>query len=114
MTVKRRHSHSRLQPSRRDLLRQTGAGFGHLALLGMLANTSYADSDAEAKARNPLAARPAHFAPRAKRVIFLFIHGGPSQVDTFDYKPLLQRDNGKPLPFAQPRVQFATTGDLLA
>ena len=40
-----------------------------------------------------------HHAPRVRRVIFLFMHGGPSQVDTFDYKPLLQRDDGKPLPF---------------
>ena len=50
---------------------------------------------------------------RAKRVIFLFMHGGPSQVDTFDYKPLLERDNGKPLPFDKPRIQFAQTGNLL-
>jgi hypothetical protein len=42
------------------------------------------------------------------------MHGGPSQIDTFDYKPLLARDNGKPLPFAKPRVQFAETGNLLA
>jgi hypothetical protein len=55
-----------------------------------------------------------HSAARAKRVIFLFMHGGPSQVDTFDYKPLLARDHGKPLPFAKPRVQFAQTGNLLA
>ena len=55
-----------------------------------------------------------HFRPRAKRVIFLFMHGGPSQIDTFDYKPLLARDAGKPLPFAKPRVQFAETGNLLA
>ena len=39
--------------------------------------------------------------------------GGPSHVDTFDYKPLLQRDHGKPLPFTKPRVQFAATGELL-
>ena len=63
--------------------------------------------------RSPSA--PPHFPPRAKRVIFLFMHGGPSQVDTFDYKPLLERDDGKPLPFGQkPRVQFAQTGNLLA
>jgi hypothetical protein len=47
-------------------------------------------------------------------MIFLFMHGGPSQIDTFDYKPLLTRDHGKPLPFAKPRVQFAETGNLLA
>ena len=51
---------------------------------------------------------------RAKRVIFLFMKGGPSQVDTFDYKPRLQRDHGQPLPFAKPKVQFAKTGNLLA
>ncbi len=47
-------------------------------------------------------------------MIFLFMKGGPSQVDTFDYKPRLQRDDHKPLPFAKPRVQFAPTGELLA
>ena len=53
------------------------------------------------------------FPARAKRVIFLFMKGGPSHVDTFDPKPLLTRDDGKPLPFAKPRVQFAPTGNLL-
>ncbi len=43
----------------------------------------------------------------------MFMKGGPSQVDTFDYKPQLNRDNGKPLPFDKPRVQFAATGNLL-
>ncbi|MHC5540455.1 DUF1501 domain-containing protein, partial [Singulisphaera rosea] len=64
-------------------------------------------------APDPLAPRSPHFAPRAKRVIFLFMTGGPSHIDTFDYKPSLQRDDGKPLPFAKPRVQFAETGKLL-
>ena len=50
------------------------------------------------------------FPRRAKRVIFLFMHGGPSQVDTFDYKPLLDRDHGKPLPFAKPRVRLRQDG----
>ena len=54
-----------------------------------------------------------HFPARAKRVIFLFMHGGPSQVDTFDHKPLLERDHGKPLPFAKPRVRSGQTGNLL-
>ena len=59
-------------------------------------------------------ARPSRYPQRAKRVIFLFMKGGPSQVDTFDFKPALQRDHGKPLPFAKPKVQFAKTGNLLA
>jgi hypothetical protein len=63
---------------------------------------------------DPLAPRTSHFAPKARRVIFLFMHGGPSQIDTFDYKPLLERDHGKPLPFAKPRVVSSPTGNLLA
>ena len=64
-------------------------------------------------AANPLAPRPPHFPARAKRVIFLFMKGGPSHVDTFDHKPLLERDHGKPLPFAKPRVSSRQTGNLL-
>jgi hypothetical protein len=51
---------------------------------------------------NPLEPRPPHFAPRAKRVIFMFMHGGPSSIDTFDYKPRLVQDDGKPLPIKRP------------
>ncbi|MBI5433271.1 MAG: DUF1501 domain-containing protein [Planctomycetes bacterium] len=96
----------RVPLSRRQLVQRLGAGFGALALQGLLAEGARADKT------DPLAPRAPHFAPRAKRVIFLFMHGGPSQVDTFDYKPLLQRDHDKPLPFAKPRVQFAQTGNL--
>ena len=91
--------------TRREMLRTSGAGFGGLALAALLGE--------EARASQPLEVKPPHFAPKAKRVIFLFMHGGPSQVDTFDYKPLLERDHGKPLPFAKPRVFSATTGALL-
>jgi hypothetical protein len=86
--------------TRREMLSRAGAGFGALAFAGL------AGAD-------ELSPRPARFRPRATRVIFLFMHGGPSGVDTFDYKPLLQRDSGKPLPFAKPRVVFAQTGNLL-
>ena len=93
--------------SRRSLLQQAGAGFGSLALAGLLAQESQGNS------ANNLHQRASHFAPKAKRVIFLFMHGGPSQVDTFDYKPQLQKDDNKPLPFAKPRVVSAETGNLL-
>ena len=82
--------------SRREALKQMGAGFGWLALTSLLAE--------EAAASGPLALREPHFAPRAKRVIMLFMFGGPSHIDTFDPKPLLNRDSGKPLPFAKPRI----------
>ncbi len=91
--------------TRREMLRLSAGGFGMLALADLLAGP--------ATAANPLAPKSAHFAPKAKRVIFLFMHGGPSQVDTFDYKPLLERDHGKPLPFPKPRVVSAPTGNLL-
>ena len=91
--------------SRRELLRTSAAGFGWLAAQALLARDSgAAPTAADAPWRVPA---------RAKRVIFMFMKGGPSQVDTFDYKPRLQADDGKELPFAKPRVQFAPTGALL-
>ena len=95
--------------SRRTLLRDTAIGFGSLAAAAMLA----AESPAAPSSQNLLIARPPHLPPRAQRVIFLFMKGGPSHVDTFEEKPLLARDDGKPLPFDKPRVQFAATGNLL-
>ena len=77
--------------SRRQLLHRMGAGFGSLALAGMLAE----DGSAAARSTSPLAPRHPHFAPRAKRVIQLFMPGGPSQVDTFDYKPMLEKHQGE-------------------
>jgi hypothetical protein len=94
--------------TRRQLLHSASAGFGSLALSGLLGL-----EQARAAASDPLAVRPPHFPARAKRVIFLFMHGGPSQVDTFDYKPLLKRDHGKPLPFARPKVVSSETFNIL-
>ena len=94
--------------SRRTLLQRSAGGFGYLALQALLAKETV-----QAAPENPLASKPVKFPARAKRVVFLFMTGGPSHVDTFDPKPLLQRDDGKPYPFAQPRVQFAATGKLL-
>jgi hypothetical protein len=94
--------------SRRSLLQRAAGGFGFLALQGLLGQ-----EQAKAAIDNPLAPKAPHFAPRAKRVVFLFMKGGPSHVDTFDPKPHLQRDHGKAYPYEQPRVQFAQTGKLL-
>ncbi|MDP6446118.1 MAG: DUF1501 domain-containing protein, partial [Pirellulaceae bacterium] len=94
--------------SRRRMLRGSALGFGYLAAMSMLAEEGRTDAG-----DNPLQVRPPHFAPRAKRVIFLFMKGGPSHVDTFDYKPALQKADGQELPFDKPRVQFAPTGKLL-
>ena len=76
--------------TRREMLQQLSCGFGALAFTALTAHK------AAAAETNPLAPKPTHFAARAKRVIFLCMRGGPSHVDTFDYKPRLVADDGKP------------------
>ena len=83
--------------SRRDFLARSGGGFAALAA-GALAAGSRATAAPAVDPLNPYAPRPPHRPPRATSVIFLFMVGGPSQVDTFDYKPLLQKLDGKPVP----------------
>jgi len=78
--------------TRRDLLKTVSAGFGWLAFQGLAAEVAAAES------QSPLAPKAPHFAPRAKRVIFLAMQGGPAHMDTFDYKPKLTADHGKPGP----------------
>lgn len=105
--------------TRRAMLHSSSAGFGSLALAALLGGEGRAlgaevSSAPSATLPNPMAVKAPHFAAKAKRVIFLFMHGGPSQVDTFDYKPQLTKDNGQPLPFDKPRVFSSKTGNLLA
>ena len=78
--------------TRRDFLSSAGAGFGMLALNALLAK------EAKGQSPNPLAARPSHFPAKAKSVIWLFMNGGPSHVDTWDYKPELTRRDGQEIP----------------
>src|SRR6478735_7174631 len=78
--------------TRRDWLKHTGCGFGALALAGLAANEARAKS-------NPLAPKAPHHPPKAKRIIFLFMQGGVSHVDSYDFKPRLDKDDGKRLPF---------------
>jgi Protein of unknown function (DUF1501) len=85
--------------SRRAALRAAGCGFGFMGLAGMLAQ---ADTTSPAGLVSPTAPKAPHFPATAKRVIFLFMHGGPSAVDTFDPKERLTRDHGKPLPMKRP------------
>ena len=96
--------------SRRQLLRQSACGFGNLALLSLLAQSTVADTIHA----GPLAPKQPHFPATAKRVIFLFMHGGVSHIDSFDPKPKLTELNGQPLPVAKPKFEFAPTGNLLA
>jgi len=86
--------------SRREILKRTGTGFGMLGLVGLLHDAGLlGDATARADAAaNPLAPKPPQFPGKAKRVIHIYLNGGPSQVDTFDPKPLLNRFEGKMLP----------------
>src|SRR2546423_5667833 len=86
--------------SRRGLLKQSACGFGSLALAGLTAQQT---------AGNPLAVRTPHFPARARRVIFLFMQGGVSQVDSYDRKPLLDKQDGKAFAFDDARI-LANTG----
>jgi uncharacterized protein (DUF1501 family) len=98
---------SRPQPlgiSRRAILQNAACGFGYLAFAGLAAQAA----EAEAKG-NPLAPKPPHLPARAKRVIFMFMHGGPSQVDTFDYKPDLAKYSGEPAPWVKRPARLRPT-----
>lgn len=85
--------------TRRQALSKAGCGFGMLGLAGLLQDqgllSSAAADDLGSRALNPLAPQPTHFDAKAKRVIWIFVNGGPSQVDTWDYKPELERWNDK-------------------
>jgi len=87
--------------TRRTALQQVACGFGSLALAGLCADS--------VQAANPLTPKSPHLLPRAKRIIFLFMQGGPSHVDTYDYKPALYKYDGKKMPFDDART-IANTG----
>jgi Protein of unknown function (DUF1501) len=91
--------------NRRDLLARTGTGFGMLALAGLFAEEAKAGFPAST---NPLAPKPPQFPAKAKHVVHLFMNGGPSHVDTFDYKPQLAKQHGKPLPTHNLRTERKT------
>lgn len=90
--------------NRRSFLQRAACGFGSLALAGLSSAPAQASP-----AVSPLLSRETHFAPRAKRVIFIFMQGGPSHVDTFDYKPALEKYDGEKLAFRNSR-KLANTG----
>src|SRR6185369_8364182 len=97
------HLHSRPTRSRREFIRDAFCGFGSLALASLLEQ-----EQSRGAGLNPLAAKLPHHAAKAKSVIFLFMAGGPSQVETFDPKPLLNKLHGQPRPkeFGEAKYQF--------
>ena len=98
--------------SRREMLARAGGGFGLLALQDLL--SSEAAAAATDRSAHPFAVQAPHYTPRAKRCIFLYMPGGPSQIDLFDPKPRVSAKNGEPLPFEKPKLERTKTGNLLA
>jgi hypothetical protein len=98
--------------TRRRWLQSSALGFGSLAFHALL-QTAQGVALGGGESSHPLAPKTPHFPARAKRIVFMFMKGGPSHVDTFDPKPMLTRDDGKPPPFELPRVVFAQQGNLL-
>jgi len=92
--------------TRRKLLERCANGFGALALSALMNEPAYGGPVALTPAAHPLQPRPGHHLARATSVIFLYMNGGPSQVDTFDPKPLLDRENGQPIKLKVPPSQF--------
>jgi hypothetical protein len=105
---------SRKHMTRRDALSRVAHGFGAVALTSLLQNKSLASSGLSAAVVDPLrpltGKRP-HFTPKAKRVIMLYMDGGPSQMDTFDPKPRLTADHGKPFAMKMEPTQFNNNGN---
>src|SRR5687768_2460752 len=100
-------------PSRRQVLRTFANGFGMLGLAGLLSRDVLASASASPAAANPLSIKPSMYPAKAKRVIFLFMSGGPSHVDLFDPKARLAEYAGKPLPFEQPKLVRTKTVNVL-
>jgi hypothetical protein len=102
------HSDLSVAVSRRQLLRNAACGFGHVALLAMLGDCAEALGSSTSSVSLP------HFGARAKRIIFLFMHGGVSHLDTFDPKPTLSRMHGQPMPGSLERQFAKNIGNLMA
>ena len=97
--------------SRRQMLARSSTGFGTLALTGLLADPSYGATQLLSAAAAP---KKTHHVAQAKNVIFCFMSGGVSHVDSFDPKPRLKRDHGRPMPVKVERTQFNKNGNIMA
>src|SRR5919198_692357 len=107
------HCH-RFQPApltRREMLLRCANGFGAVALTALLGDPAYGVTPATAS--DPMVPRPPHHPARARSVIFLFMDGGPSQVDTFDPKPRLAKEHGQPIKVKVQPTQFNNVGKVM-
>ncbi len=98
--------------TRREMLGRMGSGLGMLGLAGLLSLERPAEAANTSDSANPLSVKPPHFQANAKHVIHIYLNGGPSQVDTFDPKPLLTKYAGKPIPTGNLSTERPTGGAL--
>src|SRR5690349_17612538 len=99
------HRYQPLPPTRREMLRHSALGFGALALTALASNQSPAAPITNSQFPIPTPPRP-HFLPRAKNIIFLYMDGGVSAMDSFDPKPLLTKEHGQPFKMKMEPTQF--------
>src|SRR5215213_8377105 len=99
--------------TRRQMLERCANGFGAVALAGLLGDRAFGASPARSGGSH-FAPKPPHFDPKCRSVIFLYMDGGPSSVDTFDPKPLLDREHGQPFKMKMEPTQFNKNGSTLA
>src|SRR3954462_11346796 len=100
--------------SRREMLLRCASGFGAVALASLFGENLLTGAVAsESTGHGPLAPRAPHFPAKAKNIIFLYMDGGPSQVDTFDPKPRLQKEHGQPFKMRMEPTQFNNNGNTL-
>lgn len=96
------------------MLGQCANGFGAVALASLMQDRAFgAPGPGPDRNTNPFSLQPSHFPPKARSVIFLYMDGGPSQVDTFDPKPRLEKENGQPIKLKVPPTQFDDVGNVL-
>ena len=100
--------------TRREMLTTCANGFGAAALAALLGDSAFGAETSSASDKNPFAARKPHFDAKTKSVIFLYMDGGVSQVDSFDPKPRLDAENGKPFGMKIEKTQFNNIGNTLA
>src|SRR5215831_18997019 len=107
MSIDPRPFHTQMHySSRREFLERAGGGFGLLALFGMMEQEGLLGATPGTAPVDPLAPKPPHFSAKGKSVIYLFMHGGPSHLDTFDPKPLLEKLDGQKLPPSMQNVKL--------
>ena len=99
--------------TRRDMLAQCANGFGALALASLCQDRAFGLEPAAGRGHSPFEAKPSHFPAKAKSVIFLFMDGGPAQMDTFDPKPRLTKEHGQPIKAKVEPTQFNSIGNVL-